>query len=257
MELKIVKIGGNIINNEVLLDTFLQDFSAIDEPKILIHGGGNIATKMNESLGYETKMFQGRRITSEENLEVVTMTYAGLINKKIVAKLQSFGCNSLGLSGADGKSVLSKKREKTPIDFGWVGDVEQINSDLISVLLEQKITPVFCAISYDANGFLLNTNADTIASEIAIGMNEKYESELYYCFEKKGVLKNVEDENSFFKTLDKKTFQDLKNKQIIHNGMLPKLENCFQALEQNVQKVCVGNIDLVKFNSNEFTSIIL
>lgn len=254
-KLSIVKIGGNIIDDEAQLNSFLVDFAQINNPKILIHGGGKIATQLNEKLNIKTVMNKGRRITTAENLDTVIMVYAGLINKKIVSKLQGNNCNSLGLSGADANCILATKRPMEPIDFGWVGDVKRVNSSIINTFIFNGITPVFCAISHDGNGQLFNTNADTIASEIAIAMNEYYETELIYCFEKQGVLQDVNDENSVIKTINTEKFKLLKLNKIINEGMLPKMENCFHALNNKVNKVIIGNSKVIIKNNESFTTL--
>ena len=253
--LSIVKIGGNVIENEIELDQFLLNFSKLQEPKILVHGGGKLATKLASKLGVESKMTSGRRITDGKSLEVITMVYGGLTNKNIVAKLQALGTNAIGLSGADGNAIKAHKRPVKEIDFGFVGDIDGINSELIDTLVGADLTPVFCAISHDGKGQLLNTNADTIASELAIGMSHKYDTTLYYCFEKKGVLLNVEDEESVIKHIDTNSYNDLLEQNIIADGMLPKIENCFHALQQSVSKVCIGDISMLQSNATIFTTI--
>ena len=255
-KISIIKIGGNSIDDVNVLDSFLKDFAEIKHAKILIHGGGKIATKLNEKLGVKTIMHEGRRITSAENLDVITMVYAGLINKKIVSKLQEKNCNALGLSGSDANCILAKKRPTTPIDFGWVGDVESINAITINTFVSNGITPVFCAISHNGKGQLLNTNADTIASEIAIAMSEFYDTELIYCFEKKGVLEDMKDEDSVIPVINSKKYVVLKEKKIIHKGMLPKMENCFHALNNTVKKVIIGNPKVIS-NNETCTTLIL
>lgn len=248
-KISIIKIGGNIINNEKKLDSFLADFAKIKTTKILIHGGGKIATQLNDKLGIKTIMNGGRRITSTENLDTVSMVYAGLINKKIVSKLQGNKCNALGLSGSDANCILAKKRPNYPIDYGWVGDVKAINSSTIKMFLSHGITPVFCAISHDGNGQLLNTNADTIAAEIAIAMSKYAATELIYCFEKKGVLLDVSNEHSIIKNINYKQYLALKENNTINEGMLPKIENCFNALNNKVGKVTIGHPSVI--NGNE------
>jgi len=254
-KLSIVKIGGNVIENEIELDKFLVNFSKLQEPKILVHGGGALATKLATKLGIESKMTYGRRITDGKSLEVITMVYGGLTNKNIVAKLQGLGTNAIGLSGADGNTIQAHKRPVKEIDFGFVGDIDGINSELIDTLVGAELTPVFCAISHDGKGQLLNTNADTIASELAIGMSNKYDTTLYYCFEKKGVLKDVEKDDSVIKHIDTNSYNDLLEQNIIADGMLPKMENCFHALQQSVSKVCIGDISMLKSNATVFTTI--
>jgi len=256
-KLLVVKIGGNIINDEVKLASFLKDFAALNQPKILIHGGGNLATKLSERLQIKTQMIEGRRITSDEDLEVVTMVYAGSINKKITAQLQSLGCNSIGLSGSDANCITASKRPSTPIDYGWVGDIEKVNADVIQMFIDNGITPVFSAICHDGNGQLLNTNADTIAAEIAIAMTAKQHTELVYCFEKKGVLQDVKDDNSVIEQIDSSTYEQLKVDGIISLGMLPKLKNCFHALDHNVHQVKIGDMNILENLKALHTSITL
>jgi acetylglutamate kinase len=253
-KLKVIKIGGAIIDDHQMFNSFLYEFSNLKVPKILIHGGGKIATRINEKLGIETVMNEGRRITTEESLETVTMVYAGLINKKIVSKLQALNCNALGLSGADGNSILTKKRSIKPIDFGWVGDVESVNITLIQLLLDNEIQPIFSAICHNGKGSLLNTNADTVAAEIAIAMSSVYDVELTYCFEKNGVLLNIADDNSVIEKLNHKTYQKLKSNDVINEGMIPKLNNSFYALSKSVSIVKVGGLNVFKENGI-YTSI--
>ena len=255
--LSIIKIGGNVIENKEELSKFLTLFTKINGPKILVHGGGKLATQLAKKLGIEAKLINGRRITDEENLEVITMTYAGLTNKNIVVQLQANNCNAIGLSGADGNTILAHKRPVTDIDYGFAGDVDTINSELISKLLTADLTPVFCAMTHDGKGQLLNTNADTIAAELAIGMSEHYETTLYYCFEKKGVLLDVENENSVVQHINSKKYQQLLKDGIIADGMLPKLENCFHALNKHVGKVCIGDSTMLSSKDELFTTITL
>ncbi|MGB5428658.1 acetylglutamate kinase [Eudoraea sp.] len=256
-KLSIVKIGGNILENEIELDQFLLNFSKLEDPKILVHGGGKLATKLAAKLGIKSKMTSGRRITDAKSLEVITMVYGGLTNKNIVAKLQALGTNAIGLSGADGNTVQAHKRPVKEIDFGFVGDIDGINSELIDTLVEVKLTLVFCAITHNGKGQLLNTNADTIASELAIGMSHKYKTTLYYCFEKKGVLQDIENDDSVIIHIDTNNYNDLLGQNIISDGMLPKMQNCFHALQQNVDKVCIGNISMLETDSNLYTTITL
>lgn len=249
MVLKVVKIGGKLIENEEKLQGFLKDFTALEGPKILVHGGGNMATDLAGKLGFETKMIDGRRITDENSIKVITMVYGGLINKSIVAGLQALSCNAIGLCGADGKSIVSKRRPVKEIDFGFVGDIQEVNQVFINSLLEQGIVPVFSAISYSDNGQLLNTNGDSVAAEIAIAMSGQYETELYYCFEKKGVLSNAQDDESVITTLNRENYNHLLEEKVISDGMLPKLHNCFSALNKNVSKIFLGDANLLQQNS--------
>ncbi len=254
-DLKVIKIGGKLIEDEDKFSGFLNDFSAMGGPRILVHGGGNFATEMALKLGYQTKMFKGRRITDENSLKVIIMTYAGLINKSIVAKLQAKNCNAIGLCGADGKSIISKRREVKEVDFGFVGDIEEVNAIFIASLLEQNIIPVFSAISCTREGELLNTNGDSVAAEIAKAMSAHYETSLYYCFEKKGVLANKADDNSVIETIDKNKYKELLEQKVISDGMLPKLHNCFHALDNGVADIYLGDSSLLQ-NNRKFTKII-
>jgi len=253
--IKIIKIGGNIIDNAEALTTFLQQFSNISEPKILVHGGGKLATKLANQMNVEVQMTDGRRITNGETLDIITMVYAGKINKNIVATLQKKSCNSIGFTGADGNTIISEKRPIKEIDYGFVGDVVRVNTLILESLIAQGITPVFCAITHDDNGQLLNTNADTIASELAIGFAKKYHTELYYCFEKKGVLQDVTNDDSVIENINTKTYQELIASDVISDGMLPKLNNCFYAVNQKVAKVCIGTTEML-FNKDSKHTII-
>ncbi len=257
--LYIVKIGGNIIDDDKKLNVFLKEFAAIEEKKILVHGGGKLATRLAEDLGIEQKLLDGRRITDAETLKIVTMVYAGYINKNIIATLQSFDCNAIGLCGADGDSILAHKRVHPGIDYGFVGDVDAINTKLISTLLEQNISIVFAPITHDQQGQLLNTNADTIAQEIAKGMSELYDVELIYAFEKNGVLLDVNNEDSVIPVITPANYDELKAPLAedggakIFAGMIPKLDNAFAALNSGVKKVIIGKAEninqLIKGNS--------
>lgn len=238
--LKIIKIGGNIIDNTKKLSSFLEKFASLEGPKLLVHGGGKLATSMAQQMSIEVKMHQGRRITNADTLDIITMTYAGKINKNIVATLQAYQCNAIGFSGADGNTIIAKKRPIEAIDFGFVGDITQVNTSILDVLIHNHITPVFCAISHDEQGQLLNTNADTIASELAIAFSENYTVELYYCFEKKGVLQSIQDEDSVIQTIHQNKYPSLIQEGIITEGMIPKIDNCFYAINHNVHKVCIG-----------------
>jgi len=254
-KLSVIKIGGSLIEDENILDEFLVDFTKLEGLKILVHGGGKLATQLAGKLGIETKMNEGRRITDAETVKVITMVYGGLVNKTIVAKLQADNCNALGLSGADLNSIQSVKRPVEDVDYGFVGDVEKVNSKMISMLLNNGISPVFCAITHDKNGQLLNTNADTIASEIAIALSQDFDTNLYYCFEKKGVLMDINDENSVIEHIDSNSYRKLKDEKIIADGMLPKLHNCFNALERNVSKVCIGSVKMISGQNQKYTTI--
>ncbi|WP_339707043.1 acetylglutamate kinase [uncultured Kriegella sp.] len=256
-KLSIVKIGGNVIEKKTELSKFLTIFSKIEGQKILVHGGGKLATELGKKLGIESQLVGGRRITDAQSLDLITMVYGGLVNKKIVAELQANNCNAIGLSGADANTIQAHKRPVNEVDFGFVGDVDSINGTTVHHLLEANLTPVFCAITHDQNGQLFNTNADTIASEIAIGMSEFYETTLNYCFEKKGVLKDVNDDDSVIKNINAVSYKTLLAQKIIADGMLPKLENCFNALKRNVHQVCIGNTSMLAPEAQLFTTITL
>ncbi len=243
--LNIVKIGGNVIENEKELDLFLANFSKLSSPKILVHGGGKLATSLSEKLGIASELVNGRRITNLETLDIITMVYAGLVNKKIVANLQKNNCNAIGLSGADANTIIAIKRPVKDIDYGYVGDITTVNQQAIQQLILANFTPVYCAISHDTNGQLLNTNADTIAAEISIAMSEFYKCNLYYCFEKNGVLADVNNNESIIETIDTVSYQELLADNIIFEGMLPKLENCFRAIHNNVSAIHIGNINML------------
>ncbi len=253
--LKVIKIGGNIIDDKDVLHEFLSTFSKLKGPKILVHGGGKLATKLATKLEIPVKIQDGRRLTDRDTLEVITMVYAGKVNKNIVAKLQASHCNTIGFTGADGNTIWSKKRSMSPIDFGYVGDIEGVNTGVLQILLNQNITPVFCAITHDVKGQLLNTNADTIASALSVAFAKSYRVELFYCFEKKGVLENVEDENSLVKEINFSNYQDLIDSGVVSEGMLPKLKNSFYAIEHDVKKVCIGKYDMIFKGNSDYTTI--
>lgn len=255
--LVVIKIGGNIIEDTIALEAILESFASLKGPKILVHGGGKKATELGNKLGISTTMVNGRRVTTSESLELAVMVYAGLVNKNIVAQLQGKGCDALGLSGADANVVLAKKRRVKEINFGYVGDVSKVNSQVISKFLYANFSPVFCALSHDGHGQLLNTNADTIAAEIASSMSEEFEVTLFYCFEKKGVLKNVDDADSVIKNITKESYKELLATNTISEGMLPKIDNCFYALHNQVSKVCIGNLHMIGGKEKLFTTITL
>jgi acetylglutamate kinase len=253
--LSIIKIGGNIIDDTKELSQFLTDFSMIEGDKILVHGGGKSATKMAKSIGLEAVMIDGRRITDDAMLDVVVMIYAGEINKNIVAQLQAKNTNAIGLSGADGNLIQSNKRNHPTIDYGFVGDVEKVNTPLLETLIVSGIVPVFCAITHDKKGQLLNTNADTIASELAIALSTVFEVTLNYCFEKVGVLTDINDENSVIQQLNSVLYSKLKEEGAIHSGMIPKLDNCFNSLSKGVQKIRIGHHRMLKNNTAICTNV--
>jgi acetylglutamate kinase len=243
--LTVVKIGGNVIDRPETLQTFIRHFAALESPKILVHGGGALATGMLEKAGVPVQMHEGRRITDSETLKICTMVYAGWINKTIVAQLQQAGCNAIGLSGADAGTVSAAKRPPAPVDFGFVGDTapERVNAGQLSLFLEQGLCPVFCAITHDTQGGLLNTNADTMASVIAAALSKTYRTRLWFCFEKAGVLANPGDEQSVISEITKTRFAQLKEQKIISRGMLPKLDNAFAALQAGVAEVHIKHAD--------------
>jgi len=242
-KLYVIKIGGNIIDDEVKLASFLKEFAALDAKKILVHGGGKLATRLAEKMGIQQQLVDGRRITDAETLKIVTMVYAGYINKNIVAALQASHCNAMGLCGADGDAILAHKRQHPVLDYGFVGDVDAINKELISILLEKNISIVFAPITHDQQGQLLNTNADTIAQEIAKAMGGIYNVQLIYSFEKSGVLLNADDDTTVIATLAPTYYQQLKAKNKIFAGMIPKLDNAFAALNSGVTKVIIGKAE--------------
>lgn len=239
----VIKIGGNVIDDATALDKFIEKFAAINEPKILIHGGGKLATEMGITMQIPQQMIDGRRITDEATLKLVTMVYAGFINKNIVAKLQSYACNAIGLCGTDANIILANKRIVKEIDYGFVGDVVNVNDKFIKVLIENNCTPIIAPITHNGQGQLLNTNADTIANEIAKAMSAYYEVHLIYCFDKKGVLENVADDNTVIKLITKDNIELLKANKVIHEGMIPKIDNALQAALSGVHKVTLGHAE--------------
>ena len=244
-QLTIIKIGGNVIDNSENLHHFLLDFTALPGDKILVHGGGKIATELGESLGIEAKMVEGRRITDIETLRIVTMVYAGLINKNMVAQLQAKGSNAIGLTGADANIIKAKKRPVKEIDYGFVGDLDEnsVSAEPLNNLLKAGLVPVLCAITHDGDTQLLNTNADTIASSVAVAMSGLYETRLVYCFEKKGVLRDVNDDDSVVREIRAGEFDGLKADGTVQGGMIPKLHNAFEAIKKGVSAVYIGKAD--------------
>ncbi len=251
MQLTIIKIGGNVVDNPTLRENFLNDFAQIPSPKILVHGGGKIATQVAVKMGVETVMVEGRRITDKAMLDVVTMVYGGLVNKTLVAQLQSRGVNTIGLTGADAGVILSKKRPVKEIDYGFVGDIEKVDNVFINSLIQQNLVPIFAPLTYDKDGNMLNTNADTIAQALAIAMSKNYEVNLVYCFEKKGVLTDVDDDNSVIPVLRKEFYEQLKANGKIHTGMIPKLDNALKAISAGVSQVTICHAAEVKLAVNE------
>lgn len=250
----IIKIGGNIIDNPAALEAFLADFSKINAAKILVHGGGKIATKIGTQLGIESKYVDGRRITDDATIDLVTMVYGGLANKKIVAQLQALGTNAIGLTGADANIIPAKKRPVKTIDYGWVGDVEpsNIQHPALYFFLENGITPVLAPLTHDGKGHILNTNADTIASSLAVALSAHFTVRLIYCFEKKGVLEDVNDDASVIRKLDRPYYRQLKEEKKLFEGILPKIDNAFAAIDAGVSQVLIGDArDLIKNTTND------
>ncbi len=239
-KITVVKVGGAIVEDNEKLAQLLKDFAAIPGKKVLVHGGGRRATKVAAALGIESKMVGGRRITDADMLEVVTMVYGGLVNKNLVAKLQANGVNALGLTGADMDIIHSHKRPlKDGIDFGYVGDVERANGKMLQTLIEEGITPVMAPLTHDGNGNILNTNADTIASETAKALVSYYDVTLIYCFEKKGVLSNPDDDDSVIPVITHADFERYKADGTVADGMIPKLENALAAIDAGVEEVII------------------
>lgn len=238
---KVVKIGGNVIDNEQALRAFVADFAKIQGPKVLVHGGGKIATRLSEKLGITTTMIEGRRVTDRQTIDVVTMVYAGLVSKHIVALLQSEGCNAIGLSGADASVIRAVRRAAMPIDFGFVGDISTsgVDAEFILSLIERGIVPVFCSIMHDGEGELLNCNADTVASSVAMALAEKVDTELIFCFEKRGVLTDIDNPNSVIGTIRSDNYKELLSEGVVNKGMIPKIDNALKAVSEGVKSVTI------------------
>jgi len=238
-KLTIVKVGGAVVENDDQLDRLLKDFSAIDGRKILVHGGGRRATDIAAKLGIESKMINGRRITDEEMLTVVTMVYGGLVNKNVVAQLQANGVNALGLTGADMNAILSHKRIVKDIDYGYAGDIDKVNGKQLSNLIEHEIVPVMAPLTHDGKGLILNTNADTIAAEVAKALADFYDVTLIYSFEKPGVMRNPDDDSSMIPVITAHDYAQYKADGTISGGMIPKLDNAFGAIQAGVKQVII------------------
>lgn len=248
-KLFVIKVGGNIIDDESKLSSFLQSFSSVQSNKILVHGGGKIATEIGNKLGIESKYINGRRITDDATIDLVTMVYGGLINKKIVAQLQSLNCNAIGLTGADGNIIPAKKRLVKDIDYGWAGDVEssRLSAQSLKLFLDNGFVPVFAPLTHDEQGHILNTNADTIASSLAVALSNFYDVRLIYCFERKGVLENTNDEISVIRYINKEKYKQLVHDQKLFAGILPKIDNAFTAIDAGVKEVLIGDAnDLIQ-----------
>lgn len=250
-KINVVKIGGNVIDDPESLNRFLTVFSEIEGPKILIHGGGKEATRLSAAMGIETRMIEGRRVTDKQTLDIVTMVYAGLINKRIVSILQSLGCNAIGMSGADGNLIAATRRNPSPIDYGHVGDIDpaKVNSNIIRILLEDGLTPVVCAICHDQEGNLLNCNADTVAASLAIAASRLARTVLTYCFEKPGVLSDVNDDTSVIPLVSESGFKHMKDIGIIDKGMIPKIANALESARKGVSEVRICKAEAVGSDS--------
>lgn len=247
-KLFIIKIGGNVVDDKTSLASFLEDFASIKGKKVLVHGGGKIATRIGDKLGIQSQYVNGRRVTDEATIDLVTMVYGGLVNKKLVAGLQKLGCNALGVTGADGNLIRAVRRPVRDIDFGYVGDITpgDVNVSLLDQLLAAGAVPVFAPLTH-GDGCMLNTNADTISATLAIALKHQYDVRLIYCFEKKGVLLDVNDESSVITRLTEERYKQLLNDNVLADGILPKLENAFSSIQQGVQEVLIGHAgDLVR-----------
>lgn len=244
-----------MINNIEQLNEFLIDFAKLKGLKILVHGGGRKATEIADALGLKPRMINGRRVTDKANLEVVTMVYAGLLNKDVTAKLQSLKCNAIGLSGADANIIRAHKRIVKEVDYGFAGDIDEVDGKMITAFLNAGLSPVFSAITHDTKGQLLNTNADTIAAELAKALSGEFRVDLIYCFEKSGVLLDIEKEDSIIQEIDRLNYAGLVENGIIADGMLPKMKNCFEALEAGVEIVRIGKPELIRNKKVEHTTL--
>lgn len=243
--LTIIKVGGKIVENPESLNALLKDFAAVEGKKLLVHGGGRSATQMAARLGVETKMVDGRRITDEAMLEVVTMVYGGLVNKRIVAGLQALGIDAVGLTGADMNIVLSDKRKVSAVDYGWVGDVKRVNAEAVATLIESGCCPVVAPLTHDGCGHMLNTNADTMAGEMAKAMAARYDVTLMFCFEKPGVLADENDDSSLIPTITPAVLDDLKRRGVVSGGMIPKLDNAIACVSAGVESVVITQADRI------------
>ena len=243
--LTIIKVGGKIVENSESLNALLKDFAAVEGKKLLVHGGGRSATQMAARLGVETKMVDGRRITDEAMLEVVTMVYGGLVNKRIVAGLQALGIDAVGLTGADMNIVLSDKRKVSAVDYGWVGDVKRVNAEAVATLIESGCCPVVAPLTHDGCGHMLYTNADTMAGEMAKAMAAHYDVTLMFCFEKPGVLADENDDSSLIPTITPAVLDDLKRRGVVSGGMIPKLDNAIACVSAGVESVVITQADRI------------
>lgn len=251
----IIKIGGNVVDNSDVLNQFLSDFASLRQPRILIHGGGKIATRIGDTLGIKSQYVDGRRITDEPTRDLVTMVYGGLVNKQIVSRLQAMGCNAIGLTGADGNVIPAVKRPVKQIDYGFVGDIraDQVNTSWLQALLGGGMVPVFAPLTH-AQGSMLNTNADTIASVLAVALSKYYSVRLIYCFEKKGVLRDVNDEHSVIHHMPRQLYEELLQGKALLDGILPKLENAYAAIQAGVEEVLIGEASDLTRNTGQETA---
>lgn len=244
-KLTLIKVGGKIVEEQATLSRLLASFAAIPGRKVLVHGGGRSATAMASRLGIESRMVGGRRITDKAMLEVVTMVYAGLVNKNIVAGLQALGVNALGMTGADMNILLSDKRPVGEVDYGYVGDVRRVDAAALSALIEMGVVPVIAPLTHDGRGSMLNTNADTMAGETAKALASRYEVSLVYCFEKRGVLRDENDDNSVIAEMTRQQFETYRAEGVVQGGMIPKLENAFDAIRHGVREVIITRADAI------------
>ena len=244
-KLTLIKVGGKIVEEQATLSRLLASFAAIPGRKVLVHGGGRSATAMASRLGIESRMVGGRRITDKAMLEVVTMVYAGLVNKNIVAGLQALGVNALGMTGADMNILLSDKRPVGEVDYGYVGDVRRVDAAALSALIEMGVVPVIAPLTHDGQGSMLNTNADTMAGETAKALASRYEVSLVYCFEKRGVLRDENDDNSVIAEMTRQQFETYRAEGVVQGGMIPKLENAFDAIRHGVREVIITRADAI------------
>lgn len=241
--INVFKIGGNVVDNPSALKAFLSDFARVEGPKVLVHGGGKEATRLSAQMGLETTMVNGRRVTDAATLDVCTMVYAGLVNKRVVAGLQRLGVNAIGLCGADGALIISRRRDPKPVDYGFVGDVRSVNTDTLGSLIAAGLVPVVCAITLGEDGQLLNTNADSVACAVASAAATVDAARLTFCFEKPGVMLDVDDPDSVIPEISTQSFEDLKGRGVVHSGMLPKIENALAACRAGVESVTITSAE--------------
>lgn len=254
-KLFVIKIGGNVIDDEANLSLFLSSFASIKSLKILVHGGGKIATKIGDKLEVESKYINGRRITDDDTIDIVTMVYGGLVNKKIIAQLQAKGSNAIGLTGADANLIPAIRRPVKEIDYGWVGDIEssKLKAQSLQLFLENNMVPVFAPLTHDGEGHILNTNADTIASSVAVALSAFYNVRLIYCFERKGVLEYVDDADSVINLINKEKYQQLLAEEKLFAGIIPKIDNAFAAIDAGVKEVLIGDAKDLLQNTTDHT----